>query len=65
MNWVKKLSKKLQIAMKNAVFWDVDSCEFIRNRRFRGTYLFRLQKLRSLTPQANYTDRATAACRRS
>jgi hypothetical protein len=28
-------------------------------------YLFAQNKLRGLSPQANYTDRATAACRRS
>jgi hypothetical protein len=29
--------------MKNVVFWDITSCGFCKNRRFRGTYLIHHQ----------------------
>jgi hypothetical protein len=34
-------------------------------RIFRGVYKLKKTKLHGLSPRANYTDRATAACRRS
>jgi hypothetical protein len=38
----------------------------VRNIFPRGKYYtYKQNKLRGLSPQANYTDRATAACRRS
>jgi hypothetical protein len=52
--------------LKNAVLWDVPPCRSCMNRSFGGTYRLHLQqnKLRGFRPQANYIDRATAACRR-
>jgi hypothetical protein len=32
----------LRFALKNTVFWDVESCRYCVNRRFRGTYRLRL-----------------------
>jgi hypothetical protein len=41
------------MVMKNAVFWDVMSCSFCRNRRFGGTYLVFLRNVIPLLVTAN------------
>jgi hypothetical protein len=57
-----------------AALWFVSSCEhflfvwaaFIRVKSLMGLRLLNyIKKLRGLSPQANNTDRATAACQRS
>jgi hypothetical protein len=72
--------KKVLILELYRNFLDIKPCSPLKvNRRFGGRYLHNhccenlrsytiyiyLKKLRGFSPQANYTDRATAVCRRS
>jgi hypothetical protein len=41
--WPLTLREEHKLRMKNVIFWDVLTCGSCRNRRFGGTYRFRLQ----------------------
>jgi hypothetical protein len=54
----------MNIQLQNTSEW-FQSLSYRQSGNFKTRMSSDTKKLRGLNPQANYTDRATAACRRS